>query len=102
MHFNMFDFADRKLWVFLFSAAAVAIIFACSGSQRLPPVLNERSLRSQTVEVVLGMQRRIADLENENKSLRNENEALKKVAVGNNRFRVQPNQVKIEMSSWIK
>ena len=53
-------------------------------------------------EVTSYLLKRIADLENENKSLRNENEALKKVAVGNNRFRVQPNQVKIEMSSWIK
>ena len=45
---------------------------------------------------------RISELENENASLKRQNEDLRKVAVGNKRLRLQLKVEKSKLSTWIK
>ena len=58
-----------------------------------------RSAGGRVTEYLLN---RITELENEVKSLKNENDSLRKVAVGNKRIRVQFLVVKTEINSWQK
>ena len=62
----------------------------------------EGSPRSAGGTVTEYLLNRITELENEVKSLKNENDSLRKVAVGNKRIRVQFLVVKTEINSWQK